>query len=133
MAGFVCLLGFMPNPQRPHPLSGMFVETFRVIFRLLLQTTKNPEVRTVTRVCGFFTTLPKNCGPFLKFWDFCTMATEPRYFMISIETKAHNRGSGEPGDPGNPAITGAKILITAPTGEQKFTNWQLAKHPSYCQ
>ena len=54
-----------------------------VIFRRLFQTTKNPEVSNVFSVCGSFQPLPKNCGPFLKFWDFCSVAVEPRYFAVA--------------------------------------------------
>ena len=39
--------------------------------------------------------------------------------MMITGAKARNRGSGDPGYPGNPAITGAKVLVTAPTGDQK--------------
>ena len=57
-------------------------ENRSLIFRLLFQTTKNPEVSNVFSVCGSFQPLPKNCGPFLKFWDFCSVAVEPRYFAV---------------------------------------------------
>ena len=42
---------------------------------------------------------------------------------MHMRIKEGNRGSGDPGYPGNPEITGANILITAPTGDQ--TVWCL--------
>ena len=75
-------LGLKREPPGPMFPKRHLIENRSLIFRRLFQTTKNPEVWTVTGFCGLFQTLPKNCGLFLKFWDFCSVAVEPRYFAV---------------------------------------------------
>ena len=64
-------LGCNREPIPPMLYKRHLRENRSIIFRLLFQTTKNPEVWTVTGFCGFFKTLPKVLG------RCCTFSTCP--------------------------------------------------------